>query len=251
MRPALIVDVETVVDADMARRVLGQSDLGDDAAMALVAPPRAADDVHGFPKPLYHRVVEISVCALAGDGTVEALRPLGPQQDERALLHGFWSGFGRRAPGVRLVTYNGRRFDVPVIVQRSLLHGLSPAALWRDDYRHRFRDSHLDVMDVLSDYGGSPALSQHEAAALVGAPGKLGVAGDDVRQLHAEGRHEDIAAYCTCDVATLTLLFTRLGAHAGWCSASEREGIEQGLRDALAALADRHALYGRFLDAMG
>ncbi len=251
MRPALVFDVETVVDADMARRVLGQPQLTDAEALPLVAPPRGAEEAFGFPKPLYHRVVEISVCAVAGDGTIEVLRPLNSGNDERVLVHGFWAGFAHRLPGVRLVSYNGRRFDVPVLVQRALGHGLSPAAIWRDDYRQRFRDSHLDIMDVLSDYGSSTPLSQHELATMLGIPGKLGVAGSDVRRLWAEGRGQDIAAYCTCDVATLTLAFARIGSVAGWCSQTEADRMQEGVRTSLEVLAAGHPLYTDFLAALG
>ena len=252
VRPALVFDVETVVDAKMAKLVLGQPDLADPEALRLVAPPRDESEAHGFPKPLYHQVVEIAVCVVGADGSVEALRPLATSDDdERLLLQGFWAGFGHRAPGVRLVTYNGRRFDVPVLLQRALRHGLAPAAIWRDDYRQRFRDSHLDVMDVISDYGSSPPLSQHELATMLGVPGKLGVSGGDVMALWSEGRREDIAAYCTCDVATLTLAFARLGPTTGWCTPAEGDRIEQGIRASLEGLAQGHQLYAQFLAALG
>ena len=235
-------------DADVARRVLGESDLTDSEALARVAPPRSGDEPYGFPKPLYHRVVAIAVCVVTADGTVETLRPLA-SADERSLLQGFWAGFAHRAPGVRLVTFNGRRFDVPVLVQRALYHGVSPAALWREDYRQRFRESHLDVMDVLSDYGGSLSLSQHEMATMLSVPGKLGVGGADVQAMWSAGRHEDIAAYCTCDVATLALAFARLGVHTGWCRSEEAARIEQGVRSCLEALG--HPLYQTFLAQLG
>ncbi len=251
MRPVLVFDVETVVDANMARKVLAQPDLGDLEALALVAPPRGSDEAHGFPKPLYHQVVEIAVCTIAADGTVETLRPLAAGNDERSLLQGFWAGFAHRAPGVRLVTYNGRRFDVPVLTQRALAHGVSPAALWREDYRQRFRDSHLDIMEVLSDYGSSTPLSQHEAAVMLGIPGKLGVGGGDVRELWADGRTRDIAAYCACDVATLTLAFARLGPVAGWCTRDESSRIEEGVRRALLTQEPAHPLFAAFLTTLG
>ncbi|EQD40180.1 3'-5' exonuclease, partial [mine drainage metagenome] len=143
MRPVLVFDNETVVDADMARRVVGDPALSDPDALARVAPPRNEGEAYSFPKPLYHRVVEISVCVVNAEGKVETLKPLRTTADERTLLHAFWSGFGRHS-GTRLVTYNGRKFDLPVLVQRALANGVSPAPWWTGDYRQRFRDSHLD-----------------------------------------------------------------------------------------------------------
>lgn len=250
MRPILVFDTETVVDADMARRVVDDAELSDADALAKVAPPRNDAEAYGFPKPLYHHVVEISVCVVSAEGKVEILKPLGPGAgDERTLLQAFWSGFGRHG-GTRLVTYNGRKFDVPVLVQRALASGVSPGTIFTGDYRQRFRDSHLDLMEVLSDYGSSLALSQHEMATMLGVPGKLGVDGGDVKTLWAEGKTADIAAYCTCDVATLTLCFARMGVHTGWCTDGEEEQIEAGIREALEALAGGHGLYRAFLAAL-
>lgn len=251
MRPILVFDTETVVDAGMARRVMDDATLPDAAALAKVAPPRNEGEEYGFPKPLYHRVVEIAVCVVTEEGKVETLKPLSkPVDDERSLLQAFWGGFGRHG-GTRLVTYNGRKFDVPVLVQRALAAGVSPAPIFVGDYRQRFRDSHLDIMEVLSDFGSSLALSQHEMATMLGVPGKLGVDGGDVRTLWAEGKTADIAAYCTCDVATLTLCFAKMGVHAGWCSAGEAGEIETGVRNALEALNSMHPLYGTFLERLG
>lgn len=250
IRPALLFDVETIADPQMARAVAGDESLSDVDALARIAPPRSESEEYGFPKPLYHRVVEISVCLLRPDGSVEALRPLGPLQDEGQLLRQFWQGFARHAGGVRLVTFNGRRFDLPVLVHRALAHGVTTSPWWSGDYRQRFRDSHLDLMDVLSDYGAATPLTQHEMAAMLGVPGKLGTDGGDVRALHAAGRLDEIAAYCTCDVATLTLGFARIGLHANWCTREEAARIESGLRSALEQLPP-HAIYRRFLQALG
>lgn len=250
MRPILVFDTETVVDADMARRVVGDAVLSDSDALARVAPPRNDGEAFSFPKPLYHRVVEVAVCVVTSEGKVETLKPLGPAADERTLLQAFWGGFGRHG-GTRLVTYNGRKFDVPVLVQRALASGVSPAPIYTGDYRQRFRGSHLDLMEILSDYGSSLALSQHEMATMLGVPGKLGVDGGDVRQLWADGKTDDIAAYCTSDVATLTLGFARLGIHTGWCTEDDAGQIELGIRNALEALERVHPLYRAFLEGLG
>jgi predicted PolB exonuclease-like 3'-5' exonuclease len=255
MLKALVFDVETVVDADMARRVLGEEDLSDEEAVHRVAGTREDGQQRAFPKPLYHRVVEIAVCLVQGDGTVAVLRPLSErdrgEHDERTLLEAFWHGLASWSAGkARLVTFNGRRFDIPVLVHRALLHGISPAPWWLGDYRKRYGESHVDLMDFLADFGSSVPLQQHEMAVMLGVPGKLGLSGGDVRQLWSEAKGEDIAAYCTCDVATLTLSFARVGPHAGWCTSEESERMEASVRERLAALAEGHALYRTFLRAL-
>lgn len=252
VRPLLVFDSETVPDPDTARRVLGDGDLSDEEALARVLPARA--DGQGFLKPLYQRVVAVAVAWIDETGDVRQFKPLDAAKGEGELLGAFWDGFARLVaarPPARLVTFNGRGFDLPVFVQRGLIHGVSPAAWWNGDYRQRFRDSHIDLMDVLRDYGSSPALSQQEVATMLGLPGKLGVAGADVHALWRAGRLEDVAAYCACDVATLTLSFARVGVHAGWLTEEERRRVEAGMRRELALLAPTHHLYAAFLEALG
>lgn len=248
MRPALLFDIETIPDSWMARSVLHEPDLGDDEALAKLFPPKKDGEVFGFPKTLYHKVVEIAVCVIDGNGEVLALRHLSrPVSSESDLLRDFWVGFDRHA-GARLVTFNGRRFDVPVLTQRALRWGVSPAPIYKGDYRQRFKDSHIDIMEILSDYGSSTALSQNEAAVMLNVPGKLGVDGGDVAELWSQGNVADIAAYCTCDVATLTLCFARLGIHTGWCSQEEAARIEDGVKAVLEQQS--HPLYREFLAQM-
>src|SRR4051812_49026340 len=97
------VDIETVPDRDV---------LPDDFAEGAFPP-----------KPIQHRVVAISFlsAALVREGrveryTVEECRSGGDlASGEEQLLRGFWRRFERDKP--RVVTWNGRGFDLPVLVQ--------------------------------------------------------------------------------------------------------------------------------------
>lgn len=177
MRPSLVFDIETVPDPDLARALADAEGLSDKAALARVAPPRDDTEPYRFPKPLYHRVVAISVAVVNGGGGVERLKPLGGAGgDERGLLEEFWEGI-RAHDGIRLITFNGRTFDLPVLVQRSLFLGLSPGPLLQKAYRYRYGDDHLDLCDFLSNYRASEPLKQDEMALMLGVPGKIGLDG--------------------------------------------------------------------------
>lgn len=229
MRSVLFVDVEAVPDADTARRVAGHTG-SDEEALAAVAPPRSDDETYGFPKPLYHRVVAIS-CGLAdANGTMKALRSVGEAgDDEQTLLSAFWVAFTKMArQGVRIVTWNGRGYDLPVLVQRGLMHGINVSAyVGNPNYMHRYRDDHLDLMDWFSNYRASTPLSQNEMAAVLGVPGKLDVNGSEVAELYEAGDIETIRQYCTCDVATLALIYARLAPLAGWAGVDETQALEE------------------------
>ena len=75
-----------------------------------------------------------------GQGERYAVRKLGAasiaDRSERELLAGFWQMIEKQKP--RLVTWNGRGFDVPVLKQRSLLHGLSAYQWHRLDPRYGY-----------------------------------------------------------------------------------------------------------------
>lgn len=106
-----------------------------------------------------------------------------------------------------LVTFNGRGFDVPVIVARALRYGI-PMPWWYGDRSTRYRYSehgHWDLADWLSDYGAGRFGSLHHAARLVGMPGKVGVSGGDVASLS----QAEVDAYCMTDVAQTAALALR------------------------------------------
>lgn len=240
MRPSLVLDIETIPDDPFYRQVHPEAQGGENTS-----------EGRGLHKPLFHQVVAISVCYLGPDGGVEQLKALAPGEDEVVLLRHFWEGLARLAQvsPPRLITFNGRRFDLPVLVQRALLHGVAPTPYWQGEYRQRYRDNHLDLMDFLSDYGASTPLSQHELASLLGVPGKIGPSGEDVLPMWNAGHKDEIAAYCTLDVATLTLCFGRLGTFAGWTTAEETDRLSSTLRQHLEALAPSHPLYQAWLAA--
>src|SRR4051812_28704151 len=118
------------------------------------------------PKPIWHRVVAVSMVEAAihrrPDGSeryvVQCCRSGGQSGwEEERLLKGFWeSYFSSLKP--RLVTWNGKAFDMPVLRARSMIYGIT-AGTWYlqgsrwDNYTQRFApDWHCDLMEQLSDY---------------------------------------------------------------------------------------------------
>ena len=102
-----------------------------------------------FPKPLHHQVIAISfvsaqITRIGGIERydVEECRTGGTlASTEPELLRGFWGLIDREKP--RVVTWNGRAFDLPVLAQRALIHGI-PMRYWHqagdrwNTYRQRY-----------------------------------------------------------------------------------------------------------------
>jgi 3'-5' exonuclease len=92
------------------------------------------------------------------------------------LLRGFWSMVEREKP--RIVTWNGRGFDMAVLVQRAFVHGV-PMRRWHqsgdrwNSYGYRYAlDWNCDLMDALGEHGAASKLSLQDTAAAVGPSGQ-------------------------------------------------------------------------------
>ncbi|HEX6320370.1 MAG TPA: 3'-5' exonuclease, partial [Burkholderiales bacterium] len=159
-----------------------------------------------------HRVVVIS-CVLRSDDGIRIFSIGEPEQTEASAIQRFFDGMEKYVP--QLVSWNGRSFDLPVLVSRGMVHSVRAACFWEtggdskyNNYVNRFHDRHLDLMDVIGIYGGrgSPL---DELARLAGFPGKLGVGGGAVWESYRAGGVEAIRNYCEADTVNTYLLYLR------------------------------------------
>ena len=133
-------------------------------------PDREHHDGDDFPKPPFHKVIAIGflVAQIERQSSFETytlteFRCGGEASyDEGDLLRSFFGYFERLKP--RLVTYNGRSFDLPVLKYRAMMHGIQAPWLHQggdrfNNYSYRYNSEwHCDLMDVLSDYNASRAV---------------------------------------------------------------------------------------------
>lgn len=227
-----VLDIETVPDGDA---------FTPSATVYKLIPGVTGDmrlvETEQFPPPHAQRVVAISYVDIVFDPAATPKyqfsrcqtdcrwsRDLNSNRDEIALL----SDFGRlAAPDVHYVTWNGRTFDLPVIALRSLKHGI--ACKWyydSKDVRYRYSaEGHLDLMDYWSDFGGARPMKLHDAARLIGLPGKTDMSGASIagiyqasladRSIDLEATCRDVARYCLQDSIQTAILFVRSRQHVG------------------------------------
>jgi len=131
----------------------------------------------------------------------------GPEEE---LLERFWDVVGRKRP--RLVSYNGRGYDGPILMIRSAQLGVKPSA---NLVPNRYQiDSHCDLMEVFSFHG-----TWRERYSLdfwcrrfdVESP-KGSIDGSQVARAYRDGRIEDIGEYCLRDVRATAELYARVQA---------------------------------------
>ncbi len=129
---------------------------------------------------------------------------------ETELLERFWAEITPGRP--RLVTYNGRGFDGPVVMVRSAQAGL---VCTRDLVAHYSeREQHTDLMNILGFHGArreNYTLDYWCRRFGVESP-KTGLTGAGVGQAYLDGRIEEIGAYCLRDVRATAELYTKLGS---------------------------------------
>ena len=216
MTPTLAFDIETIPDVAGIRRLHElPEDLPDEEVAEVAAQKRRVQTGNDFLPHYLHRVVVIS-CVMRTDEGLQVFSIGEPERDEKLALEKFFYGIDKFVP--QLVSWNGRGFDLPVLVNRGLLHGVPAACFWdtgRDNqdfrysnYINRFHERHVDLMDVLSLYGGrgSPL---DDVARLAGLPGKLGMKGNAVWESYRRGEIAAIRSYCEADCLNTYLLFLR------------------------------------------
>ena len=166
----------------------------------------------------FHRVVSISAVMADGFGRFLRVSTLDGEneRDKIAKFLAFIEDFNPR-----LVSFNGRGFDLPMIMARAMCYNLSAAAYFEtndrdnnkskwENYRSRYDGRfHMDLLDHISDFGAVRGLKLDHICASVGLPGKYDVHGDQVLQLYYAGEQAKIDEYCRSDVLNTYWLFLK------------------------------------------
>lgn len=216
-RKTLVFDIETVpaIDRDEAPDAVGKAI--DRAAERMEGD---VDKVMGL-SPYFGKVVSLAFGEGEGSEpeqvTTLVVPPPGREQDEypswvRAmseaeLLRSFW----HLADAAELVvSYNGRGFDVPFLLVRSLIHGI-PARVDLLSSPYSLRP-HLDLFRLLGHGRGGPGSTSLDVicwALGIESP-KGAMDGSMVAPAYARGEIESIAAYNAADVRATTAVFRHL-----------------------------------------
>ena len=233
----LVLDVETIPD----RALWSPPDPGTPGAE------------RAFPPVYACRPIVVGVLWLGEDLALRRLATLGEGGDEASILGELAALMAEHRP--QLVTWNGRGFDLPVLLLRSFALGLSWPWYYRErDYRYRYsEEGHLDLGDFLADHGAGRMSSLDGAARLIGLPGKAGVDGSQVEGLYNAGDLAAVQRYCLSDVTQTAFLYMRSRLFSGQLARADyRRAVEKLLAElagdpavaSLIASVDRGKLLG-------
>jgi 3'-5' exonuclease len=126
--------------------------------------------------------------------------------DEASMLATFWKHVGKFQ---QIITFNGRGFDAPFLHIRSAMLGV---AATRNLVPNRYNaNEHCDLLDQLTFYGATRKFSLDFICRSFGfeSPKQQGITGQDVGQLFADNRIEEIVEYNYRDLLATRELFMR------------------------------------------
>ncbi len=204
-----VFDCESVPDAALIRRVYGFE--GDDESVSKMALAAQKDESGNEFLPLpFHRI--ISICAVICDefGAFIKVNKI-EGNSEREMIGNFFAFINKYEP--RLVSFNGKGFDMPVLVLRALKYNIRANAYldtisdkW-NNYKTRYNDQrHCDLFESLGAWRG---VRLDTVCAMAELPGKYDTHGDEVMSLFYADKLDKIHEYCESDTLNTYMLFLK------------------------------------------
>lgn len=225
-----VFDIETIPDIDAAKNLLDlHGAKKEELRQALTDYHlKITDGKNAFLRQPFQKIIAISFLQadIIRDGSgsekyvLNEIRSGGNlDSSEEELVKGFFSYLKKQPP--RIVSFNGRTFDLPVIKYRAIKHGISAPFLYKmgdkwNNYNQKFSlDWHCDLVDAFSDFGASTKVKMNELCAVFNLPGKIGIDGSMVTDLYDMGKLQQIRDYCETDVINTYLLYLNYQFHNG------------------------------------
>ena len=217
----LIFDIESVPDPSLVSLARTHGEKDPEIALQEFRDEKIAQKNSDFIPYVYHVPISLAIAKVHADFSLMDLVVLrvedgGPSE----ICRRFWKGW-ELYDCPTIVTFNGRKFDVPLLELTAYRYGITIKE-WLTGFdnsrsfekskahRNRYSESHLDLLDALTNFsfnvfeGGL-----NLAAKIIRKPGKLDVKGDMVWDMFRENRLEEIHSYCRCDVLDTYFVFLR------------------------------------------
>ncbi len=233
----LITDIETTIDLERVVRTENEGGpLGvslEDTANRILTEICAKQDTKDqacFVPARFHAPVVVTLL-LVDEQMRYRNHLIVAGRDPKDVTRRAWSAIQAQLGTSTLVTFNGLRFDMPVLEVCALDYGVQIPTWFKlgvkpwEDIRHPSYAGHLDLFSYLSSkasLGGSLSFWSRTA----GMPGKVTTTGASVAEVlkKADGI-EALSDYCTCDVLNTYGLLFRLLYCAGYLAADYRGPI--------------------------
>jgi len=216
-----IFDCVTVPDVGLIRATFdGMEGLSDyDATLKGLEIYREQNATSFLPLP-YHRVVALSGVVADEFGRFVKVGDFGNGScEEEDIIRHFFEYVERKNP--RLVSFNGRGFDIPMLLIRALRYNLSFHAYFEqndpiqnkskwENYRQRYAEHfHTDLLDSLGGFGAVRSLRLDTLCVMSGLPRNNDVSSEELLELYYQGEQEKINEYCQSETLCTYWLYLK------------------------------------------
>jgi predicted PolB exonuclease-like 3'-5' exonuclease len=257
-----VFDIETIPDVKAAKRLLNlETDDKNQLREALTKYHlEITDGKNSFLRQPFQSVIAISFLE------AEIIRDFNGQEfyqikdirsggdlasNESDLVKGFFTHLKKNIS--RLVSFNGKNFDLPVLKYAAMKNDVEAAWLYKmgdkwNNYNQKYSlDWHCDLADAFSDFGASSKVKMNELCAAFNLPGKIGVDGSKVMQMFDEGKLQEIRNYCETDVINTYLLYLTYQHHNGSINKEAFLKCRNNLKEFLEKNSKTKPHFGEFL----
>lgn len=257
-----VFDIETIPDLNAAKNLLSLPDASTKELREGLVKYHLdlTDQKNSFLRQPFHKIITISFLE------AEITRDFNGQEvykiidirsggdlvaTEADLVKGFFTHLKKNSS--RLVSFNGKHFDMPVLKYAAMKHEVEAAWLYKsgdkwNNYNQRYSlDWHCDLAEAFSDFGASAKVKMNELCAAFNLPGKIGVDGSMVMPMYDEGRLQEIRNYCETDVINTYLLYLVYQHHNGTISRDSFAKSKKNLREFLENKSSEKPHFAEFL----
>jgi predicted PolB exonuclease-like 3'-5' exonuclease len=248
----LVLDTESVPDGKLIAKVKypGETLSPEEAVGRAQAEARQLSrDGSDFLPVTFQYPVAMCVIRVAVDFTLQAVTCLdAPTFRPSEIVRKFWQGMASYR--ARLVTFNGRGFDLPLMEFAAFRYGCAGKDYFANG-RNRF-GIHIDLCDWLGNYGAvrlSGGLNLFSK--LLGKPGKMHVAGDQVYNMFLAGKLAEINDYCLFDTLDTYFVFLRTRVLTGEITLEREQELVGLAREWLSAKLSELPALRHYLDNWG
>lgn len=245
----LVVDTESVPDGDLLARVKYPGELlTPEAAIERARQEQRETSWSGsdFIPVTFQTPVAVCVLRVGVDFGLQRISCLdAPSFRPAEIVKKFWAGV--ELYKAKLVTFNGRGFDLPLLEFAAFRQ-----ALCIKDYlttaRNRFGGGALDLQEFFSNYGACRMVGGlNLLAKMLGLPGKMDVRGDQVLDLWRADKVKKINDYCLCDTLDTYFIFLRSRVMTGDLESDQEQYLVAQARDFLENQVDEWPVVKEYL----
>ncbi|WP_027326946.1 3'-5' exonuclease [Helicobacter pametensis] len=239
-----VFDIESVPDVELLRDKFGYEGDAMEVCLQAFADQKEKSGSEFLPIA-FHRIISIASVVCDEYGRFERVGVFGRKCEindenlEEITLGEFLKWFNKNQP--KLVSFNGRGFDLPTIMLRAMKYNMESLAYFEQDnpqynktkwenYRARYSERfHTDLLDSLGHFGSVRGLRLDDVAHLCGLPGKYDVSGDEVYRIYyGECNLDKIDEYCQSDVLNTYWVYLKYELLKGQMTLGDYVQVLQG-----------------------